>query len=425
MRLNLPLWLIPVIYAVASLIIGILFPRLEHEYLSSYSRAMSASSAQAVLSSVASGMMSLTAIVFSIAFVIVQFSASAYSKRLVLLIGRDPILYASLGMFIATFTYALAALSYVDRDRDGKVPYFSTLLVIVLLAFSVILLALLVHRLSQLQITQVLRTVGNKGRTVILQTFPLAGESASIDTGMLKERAKQIPSSVPLQTLHYSGPPRAIAYFDIDTFVRLARDAGAVVIMECAVGDTVADGAALARVVGPGPGISSEALRAAIHFAWDRTFERDPKYPLRLLVDTAIMALSPAVNDPTTAVQSIDQIEDLLQRLGQCDLDVGYAKDAKGDLRLIFPMPTWDDYLSLAFDEIRLCGGASLQVLRRMRSALNNLLRSLKHADRVDAVQRYLRHLDDGIAHSGLDELDRAMALQEDPQGLGLTRRAR
>ena len=94
----------------------------------------------------------------------------------------------------------------------------------------------------------------------------------------------------------------------------------------------------------------------AVQLAFERTSEQDPKYPIRLLVDVAIKALSPAINDPTTAVQAIDQIEDLLRRLGGHDLDAGYAHDADGVLRLIFPMPTWEDYLVLAFDEIRHCG---------------------------------------------------------------------
>lgn len=89
------------------------------------------------------------------------------------------------------------------------------------------------------------------------------------------------------------------------------------------------------------------------------------------------MPLSPAVNDPTSAVQALDQIEDLLHRLGLCDLDIGYAKDAQGILRFTFPAPTWEDYLSLAFDEIRMCGSQSLQVLRRLRAALGDLSESL------------------------------------------------
>ena len=420
MRLKFPLWSIPMVYAVVSLIAAIIFPHYEYEYLSSYSRGMAVSSAQAFLSSVVSGTMALTAIVFSIAFLVMQFSASAYSKRLVLLFGQDPILFNSLGMFFATFLYALAELFYVDRNGDNKVPYFSTLFVAALLAVSVILLSLLVHRMSQLQITQVLRTVGNIGRRVIRETYAVSGVAA--DIGATQSRATQLRAATPLQTIRYSGAPRAVEHFDIAAFVRLAEDAQAVIVLECAVGDTVPDGALLLRVYGTGPQISESALLKALHLAWERTFEQDPKYPLRLLVDTAIMALSPAINDPTTAVQSLDQIEDLLHRLGQRHLDSGYAKDASGNLRLVFPMPTWEDYLSLSFDEIRLFGNESLQVQRRLRAALHDLAVSLKDQERADAVGRYLLHLDDELAHSQLDELDRTMARRGDRQGLGVSR---
>lgn len=350
-----------------------------------------------------------------------QFGAAAYSKRLVLLFGRDPILFNSLGMFFATFIYALAELVYVDRNGDGKVPFFSTLFVGALLTLSIILLALLVQRMSQLQITSVLRIVGDEGRRVIRETYTVS-EGAAADTKAMDQRTAQIRASAPSQTLRYSGAPRAVARSDIAAFVRLAQDAQAVVVLECAVGDTVPDGALLMRVFGTGSQISENGLMRALHLCVDRTFEQDPKYPLRLLVDTAIMALSPAVNDPTTAVQSLDQIEDLLHRLGGCDLDAGYAKDANGNLRLVFPMPTWEDYLSLAFDEIRMFGNESLQVQRRLRAALRDLAVSLTNAERADAVGRYLLHLDDELAHSNLDELDRAMARRGDRQGLGVSR---
>jgi uncharacterized membrane protein len=141
------------------------------------------------------------------------------------------------------------------------------------------------------------------------------------------------------------------------------------------------------------------------------------------LVDIAIKALSAAINDPTTAVQTIDQIEDLLHRLGRCNLDVGYAMDGSGAVRLIFPVPTWEDYLTLAFDEIRQYGASSVQVMRRLRAALVGLAESLSSAERVVVVKRYLEHLDQIVAHSTLDAQDRLMAQLEDPQGLGLSRR--
>ena len=114
------------------------------------------------------------------------------------------------------------------------------------------------------------------------------------------------------------------------------------------------------------------ALRRAVQLQRERTFEQDPKYALRLLVDIAIKALSPAINDPTTAVQALDHIEDLLRRLASRRLDVGQVQDGDGTLRLIFPTPTWGDFLMLAFDEIRFCGATSLQVMSFAHSPLRS-----------------------------------------------------
>ena len=163
----------------------------------------------------------------------------------------------------------------------------------------------------------------------------------------------------------------------------------------------------------------------AIHFGFERTSEQDPKYPIRLLVDIAIKALSPAINDPTTAVQAIDQIEDLLRRLGGHDLDAGYGYDANGVLRLIFPMPTWEDYLVLAFDEIRHYGASSVQVMRRLKSALLGLADSVTTDTRIEAVHRYIKQLDLTVDRSDFAADDQKTARQEDRQGLGLSRRQR
>ena len=143
--------------------------------------------------------------------------------------------------------------------------------------------------------------------------------------------------------------------------------------MPLAVGDTCIEGDAIMTVHGGRRPIPSDAVRRAISLERQRTFDQDPKYALRLLVDVAIKALSPAVNDPTTAVQTLDEIEDLLRRIGMRNLEVGHVRDTGGVLRVVVPTPTWEDFLSLAFDEIRSCGATSLQVMRRLRAALINL----------------------------------------------------
>jgi uncharacterized membrane protein len=165
-------------------------------------------------------------------------------------------------------------------------------------------------------------------------------------------------------------------------------------------------------------------LYGAIALGVDRTFGQDPKYAIRLLVDIAIRALSPAINDPTTAVQALDQIGDLLQRLGRRRLEIGAFRDGAEALRVTMSFPTWDDFLRLAFDEIATYGAGSVQVMRRMHALVADLTAALPR-ERRDALDRWrvrLRHRVD--AHFA-DRDEHAAALIEDRQGLGVSRPAR
>jgi len=415
----MPLWLIPMLYTVASVTAGLILPRMEHAYLADYAENISVGSALAFFSSVSSGMMALTGIVFAIAFVLVQFNALAYSPRLVAMFAGSPKLFHTLGIFFATFFYSLAAIAWTDRGGSGRVPLFSTLLVAILLIVSMVAFARLVQSLNDLQIHNVLQVIGARGRSVIRARFPLIADGADPSREEIELPCVLGPVT---QTLTHSGEPRVITRFDLDVLVNLAQIADAVVAIECGVGDTLVEDAVLLRVHGTGRKLPEQALRQAIHVGTSRSFEQDPKYAIRLLVDIAIRALSPAVNDPTTAVQALDQIEDLLRRLGRRQLDAGYARDSNGTIRVIFPTPTWQDYLALSFDEIRQYGAASIQVGRRLRAALVGLSETIAVGDRRATVQKYLDHLNLGIERSSFDDQDRAAALQEDRQGLGLSR---
>lgn len=415
------LWLIPLIYTIVAFACGFTLPRIEYAFLEG-SNMIAVSSAQAYLSAVASGMMAITGIVFAVAFVVVQFSSVAYSPRLVLWLARDPLLFHSLGTFIATFVYSLWSLAWVDRGGSGRVPLVSAFIVGGLLVISMVLFARLVQSLNNLQISNVLHTIGDRGREVIAAMFERVDESS-------RRAAAMPPAAVgdglapATQTVIYAGSPRVIAEFDLDRLVRTAQQAGAVIVMIHAVGDTIFEGNPLISVHGAQARLDERELLHGVKLSLERTFEQDPKYALRLLVDIAIRALSPAVNDPTTAVQALDQIEDLLRRLGRGDLEPGNARDAGGALRVVYPKPSWEDYLDLAFDEIRLFGNTSVQVMRRLRSTLVDLAASLTNAERAEAVRRCLLHLDLGIERSPLDDEDRETARHADRQGLGQTRR--
>jgi uncharacterized membrane protein len=175
------------------------------------------------------------------------------------------------------------------------------------------------------------------------------------------------------------------------------------------------------RVHGGRQTIDERALQGTFVTGDERTFEQDPKYAIRLLVDIAIKALSPAVNDPSTAVQALDQIEDLLRRLGQRRLETGAHRDSDGVLRLVVPYPSWDDFLNLAFDEIRHCGASSVQVMRRMKALAADLIATLP-PERHPPLVRHQKRLDARIAKSFEDADDKREASIEDRQGLGTPR---
>jgi uncharacterized membrane protein len=403
----------PLLYAVGAVVLAMVVPRLEARYLPDLTSEAGASAALALLSAIASGMMPLTGLVFSLAFVMVQFSATAYSPRLVSWLAGSAIMNHSLGIFTGTFIYALGALAWVDRGGSARVPLLTIWVAIVLMMVSVVFFVMLVERLGMLQIARVLAYAGDQGRAVIERNYVRLEGRETEETN----RGEDLPAVT--QVVVHRGGPAVIQALDIRGLVALAARGEAVVAMALAVGDTVVEGMPLLRVHGGGRPLPERALRRLVRLGAERTFEQDPKYAIRLLVDVAIKALSPAINDPTTAVQALDQVEDLLMRLGSRRLAAGRSRDAQGKIRLVFPNPSWEDFLVLAFDEIRFYGASSIQVMRRMRALLQDLTEHVP-PERRSALQNYLERVDKGIRKSFEDVDDRKDALEEDRQGLGL-----
>lgn len=412
-----PLWTIPAWYVAVAILVALYLPRLEVRLGMDSGGMLSPSAAVAIYSSIASGMISLTGIVFSLAFVMVQFSATAYSPRLVLWIARDPILWHSVGVFCATFLYALAAIAWVDRAGSGAAPYFSSWFVVISMLASVAMFIALIGKLSLLQVHRMLAFTADHGRRVIEDTYPpLDSPPALPDPAALRGVGVT-------QTLRHRGGPRTVQALDVEALLELASAAGALIELRAAVGDTLVEGTEMLQVRG-GRAIREASLRSAFIVGSERTFEQDPKYAIRLVVDIAIKALSPAVNDPTTAVQALDQIEDLLLRLGRRRLEVGALCGNDGALRLVVPHPSWDDFLSLGFDEIRYYGRESVQVMRRMKALAADLIAALPE-ERRPSLRQQQQRLDATIAKAFEDAHEKQEASVEDRQGLGVPRTAR
>ena len=411
-RSPLPEWAIPLCYAVSAVPAGIILPRLENRFLS-ISSSITTAVALTILSSITSGMIALTGIVFSLAFVMVQFSAVAYSPRLVAWVSRDPVIWHSIGIFTATFLYAIADMAWIDRAGSGRVPFFSTWVVVVLTLASVGMFVALIQRVGLLQIGRTLAFTSKLGRDAIEQMYLPIESPASISNSDETGR-----SSV-TRTIVYFGEPQALQAIDGPILLALATEAAARVEVVASVGDTLITHQPLMHVFGDKSNVLDETWRGAFELGADRTFEQDPKYAIRILVDIAIKALSPAINDPTTAVQALDHIQDQLVRLGRKRLEIGALHDGQGVLRLTIPHPSWEDFLRLAFDEIRFCGGNSVQVTRRLRALINDLIAALP-TERHPALEHHRERLNASEARSFSDEEEKLEASEEDRQGLGV-----
>ncbi len=406
-------WAVPLAYVAVTVVVGMVFPRLEHRWLPHLVASMSVASAMAICSSIASGMIAMTGIVFSLAFVMVQFSATAYSPRLVLWVARDPVVAHALGVFSATFLYALILLAWVDRSASGRVPLISGWAVVLLLIASIGMFVALIERIGMLQVNRMLVYTASHGRKAIDELYPAAS------TAVTARPAPEHPTLPLTQTINYAGQPQVIQSVQVAELVSLAKAAGGVIEMVAAVGDTLLELTPLARVYGARQPVEEAALNRAIEIGDERTFDQDPKYALRLLVDIAIKALSPAINDPTTAVQALDQIQDLLIRLGRRHLEVGAYRDDQGALRLVVPFPTWEDFLRLSLDEVRYCGASSVQVMRRMNALIQNLLEVLP-ASRHPALRHWEERLHETVERSFADADEKQDASVADRQGLGI-----
>jgi uncharacterized membrane protein len=184
------------------------------------------------------------------------------------------------------------------------------------------------------------------------------------------------------------------------------------------VGDHVAAGDPLFRVFEGGVALPATALCASIAVGQERTLEQDPTFAFRIIVDVALKALSPAINDPTTAVLALDRIQHLLRIVGNRHLDAGQTRDGTGRLRLVYRTPDWEDFVHLAVTEIRLFGGESIQIARRLRAMLEALIQVVPEA-RAALLRQELALVHRSAERAFVEPEDRALADVRDFQGVG------
>ena len=408
------LWYVPALYILGAVLLSRVVPLLPGGLLGR-APLFSHITSTTLLSAIATGMISFTGFIFSMIFVMIQFGSTTLSPRLATFFLHDRVTRHALGIFIATFVYALLTITSSDQLLGGGKMDYAIFLVLALLLGSMGMFLGLIQRLSLLQVTNILAEVGDQARQVIERVYPHTYEEKDEVAPHRDEDLREAK-----QVIHYHGGPAILQNIHLDRLLRLAGKLNAIIEVEYAVGDTVADNAQLLTVYGGSRSIKKNEVKKLVGFGGQRSIDTDPKYAIRLIVDVALRALSPALNDPATAVQALDQLDDLLRRLGRRWLGSDDIYDSRGSLRVVYPAPEWEDFLSLAIDEVRYYGANSLQVMRRLRALLEDLLTDLPEARRK-AVQGHLQHVDQSIMQH-FDAIDRRQAQLSDRQGIGVSR---
>ncbi|MGW7642474.1 DUF2254 domain-containing protein [Streptomyces bobili] len=402
-------------FVAAGALLGWVLPRWER-HLPEAGLTFDASTAQATLAAIAGGMITLAGFVVTAITLVVQ-TVQTMSPRLVAALGHFSSYLVLFGLLIGTALFALVALSQVRSDDVPRVTV--TLAVGLVLVDAVTVLSLLASLRHAVTGGGLARAVGERLRTVVDQTYPAAAQASGPPPPAPGRSGEG-------EAVRHRGQPALILAVDEPRLVRLAARHDIHVRFLHTVGDFVGSDTAVAHLY-PAPGRHPDEARqrrlarrvaACVRFGPSRSIEQDTAYGLRLLADIAIRALSPAINDPTTAIEALDQIEDVLLRLADRAHGPYWLVDEAGRPRVSCPAQHWPDLVSLALDETLLYGSANPQTVRRLHALLDRLLAATADDRRAPLAER--REALHRLAATALhDPLLNAVAAQPDPQGLG------
>ena len=370
---------------------------------------LAVSGAQAMLETIVTLAISFLVFTFGSLLVAIQVAGGQYTPRIIATtLLRNNAIRFSVGYFVFTLMFAIRVLIRMD---GVIVHQFNVFLASLLGAISVaVFLYLIDHAALMLRPVSIVRRVARDGIAVIESLYPHPTASG-------RAHKPSRPPATPVRTVAYAGASGIVLAIDLAGLAALARRANGTIELVPEVGDAVAADEPLFRLFGGAGALDDRTLRGAIAFGSERTIEQDPTFAFRILVDIAVKALSPAINDPSTAVTAIDALQRLLRVVGLRQLSGDEIRDADGALRLVFRTPNWEDFVQLSCVEIRHYGAGSVQIARRMRSMLETLLQTLpphRHAQ----LRQQLELFDRSIETFPYPE-DRAMARIADPHGLG------
>ena len=417
------LWPLPVLALISAVALGIGLPRLDAAIgdnlpaeLTVYLFGGGAGAARTVLNVIATSLITVTSLTFSLTVLTLQLASSQYSPRLLRTFTRDRFVQRTLALFIGSFVYALTVLRTVRTPDDGGtafVPQLSVTVAFLLTLGSALGIVLfLAHLAREIRVETVLRNVHDDAAATIDRAVPPRGPRAAPrpcppptgQTGVLLA-----PSSGFIVAIHPA------------VLLDAARAADAVVVVDRPVGDALVAGTPLARAWSNSPSpltesrldVLQERLGQAVDTSFERTSRQDVAFGLRQLTDVTVKALSPAVNDPTTAVHALNHLSALLCDLTRRDLNALVLRDDAGRVRITVEQRSFAELLDLALAQPRIYGAGDPDVARALLQLLHAVATAAAHdPTHAAAVAEQLTRVQVAVDQGPLDEAHRQKLTQ-------------
>lgn len=345
-----------------------------------------AAGARGLLTAVAGSMITVAGVVFSITLVALSLTSSQYTSRVIRNFMRDRVNQVVLGVFVGIFAYCLVVLRTIRGGDEGAfVPTLAVLGGLILAFVGIAFLIYFIHHISMsIQASSIIARAAQETIAAVDHLFPKEmgeGEDEDGDDNLRASLANQPWSDVPTRKTGY------IENIDIDMLLDVARKHGTILRMERGIGEFVIEGTPLVSVVDP-DGLDDEAaaeLNAAYVISRQRMVETDAAFGIRQIVDIAMKALSPGINDTTTAVMCVDYLAAILVRLADRRIATSHRFD-QGELRVLARGPRFESLISEAFDQIRQNAVGNVAIMSRMLCALQTIASLTANSSRRRAI---------------------------------------
>jgi uncharacterized membrane protein len=347
---------------------------------------------------------------FSSLIVAIQVASGQLTPRIIATtLLRDNAIRGSVAVFVYALLLAVAVKTRVDTIPRSLVSMTAILGLLSVLVF----MFLIDHAARLLRPINIVWRIAQQGLQVIEDVYPnvLSVSAAPAQTATKVGQAERI--------VLLEDQSAIVIAVNLDALVKEAKKADAIIELVPRVGDFVAKGDKLFLLRGARVSqIDDRFLRGQVALGRERTIEQDSTFAFRVIVGIALKALSPAINDPTTAVIAIDQLQRLLRTVGGRELRDERILDGDGQLRVIFHTPNWKDFLDLTFSEIRWYGAGNFQVVRRLRAMIENVSQNVPER-RATVLREELDLLDRAAQGQYRFPEDLERSRVSDSQGLG------